>query len=42
MDATAATAVATLLGAATGGRAHARIGNRYIDMKEMAEEGKGA
>jgi hypothetical protein len=34
--------IVVALGAATGGRAHARIGNRYIDMKEMAEEGKGA
>lgn len=34
-----------VLGAATGGRLHARLGNRYMDMEEMAAEkaaaGKG-
>ena len=27
-----------VLGAATGGRLHARLGNRYMDMEEMAAE----
>jgi hypothetical protein len=38
-DAPAPDEIVVALGAATGGRAHPRIGNRYLDMKEMAAEG---
>jgi Amino acid synthesis len=34
--------IVVALGAATGGRPHARIGDRYLDMKEMADERSGA
>ena len=30
--------IVVALGASTGGRAHPRIGNRYIDMEELAAE----
>ena len=40
-DAPAPDEIVVALGAATGGRAHPRIGNRYLDMKEMAAEGGG-
>ncbi|HWA45821.1 MAG TPA: amino acid synthesis family protein [Hypericibacter adhaerens] len=41
-DAPAPDEIVVALGASTGGRAHPRIGNRYLDMKEMAEEGNRA
>jgi hypothetical protein len=41
-DAPAADEIVVALGAATGGRLHPRIGDRYLDMKEMAAEGMGA
>jgi hypothetical protein len=37
-DAPAADEIVVALGASTGGRLHPRIGNRYIDMEEMAAE----
>ncbi len=37
-DAPAADEIVVALGAATGGRLHPRIGDRYIDMKEMEAE----
>lgn len=37
-DAPAADEIVVALGAATGGRPHARIGDRYLDMKEMATD----
>lgn len=41
-DAPAADEIVVALGASTGGRLHPRIGNRYIDMEEMAAEKTGA
>lgn len=35
-DAPAANEIVVILGAATGGRAHPRIGDRHLDMEEMA------
>jgi hypothetical protein len=37
-DAPAPDELVVALGAATGGRLHPRIGNRYVDMEEMAAE----
>ncbi len=37
-DAPAADELVIAIGGATGGRAHPRIGNRYLDMEEMAKE----
>jgi hypothetical protein len=37
-DAPAADELVVAIGAATGGRLHPRIGNRYIDLEEMAAE----
>lgn len=37
-DAPAPDEIVVALGASTGGRAHPRIGNRYIDMEELAAE----
>ena len=37
-DAPAADEIVVALGASTGGRLHPRIGNRYIDLEEMAAE----
>jgi Amino acid synthesis len=33
--------IVVAIGGATGGRAHPRIGNRYLDMEEMAKEAQG-
>lgn len=41
-DAPAPDEIVVALGAATGGRPHARIGDRYLDMKEMVAEKSGA
>jgi hypothetical protein len=37
-DAPAPDEIVVALGASTGGRLHPRIGDRYLDMKEMAAE----
>ena len=37
-DAPAADEILIAIGGASGGRAHPRIGNRYLDMEEMAKE----
>ena len=37
-DAPAHDEILVAIGGATGGRAHPRIGNRYLDMEEMAKE----
>jgi hypothetical protein len=37
-DAPGADEIIVAIGGATGGRAHPRIGNRYLDMEEMAKE----
>jgi hypothetical protein len=37
-DAPAADEIIVVLGGADGGRAHPRIGNRYMDMEEIAAE----
>ncbi|MCG9558978.1 MULTISPECIES: amino acid synthesis family protein [Vibrio] len=37
-DAPAANEIVVVLGASDGGRVHPRIGNRYIDLEELAQE----
>jgi hypothetical protein len=37
-DAPRADEIVVVLGAADGGRLHPRIGNRYIDLEELAAE----
>jgi hypothetical protein len=37
-DAPAPDELIIAIGGATGGRAHPRIGNRYLDMEEMAKD----
>ena len=41
-DAPRANEIVVALGAADGGRLHPRIGNRYQDLKELAEEADAA
>ncbi|WP_428773934.1 amino acid synthesis family protein [Vibrio sp.] len=40
-DAPAANEIVVVLGASDGGRVHPRIGNRYIDLEEIAKEKAG-
>ncbi|MBN8629286.1 MAG: amino acid synthesis family protein [Rhodobacterales bacterium] len=42
MDAPAADEIVIAIGVATGGRPHARIGDRFIDMEDMAREASEA
>jgi hypothetical protein len=37
-DAPAADEIVVAIGGATSGRAHPRIGNRYLDMEEMGKD----
>lgn len=41
-DAPAPNEIVVAIGGATSGRAHPRIGNRYLDMEEMAEEARSS